>query len=102
MEVTVTRFTLIDQSGQSLGGSISWSQKAPGKLTATLFAGATHPFSGKELWSAYRYRRDGEGQRQLEKALISTALRMGYAVSAFARTEFSPRAPHLPLPLELS
>lgn len=102
MTVTVCRATLLDKFNRKHHASVSWEKTSPRKLRARITAGFSHPNPGAELWSAGRYRRDGEGQRQLEKSLAASALKMNLTPKEFIRTKFSARGIDLPSPFELA
>lgn len=98
MTVTVARASFISSSGCRYRGSVSWEKSSPGTLRACIFADPSASRPGPAAWSAYRTRRDSEGQRQLESAMAKAARSLSLAPEDFVRTDFSAREPSLPSP----
>lgn len=76
----------------SFGGSI-FLEANSGRMRACVFRINPDGTCGLDFWRAYRTRRDGEGQRQLECAMensVSSGL-PGFKKISFSRTAFSLR-----------
>lgn len=92
MDVVTTCFSFRDPSGSELLGRVFFGKHPGSGMRAYL----CRPTAAAPAWQARRSRRDGEGQRQLEMALVAAAARMGCAPLVFSRTGFSLRGSHSP------
>jgi hypothetical protein len=93
VDITLYNALFGDKTHPSLAGSISFNKKTPTRMTACLWKTDAGNNPGGQVWKAYRSRKDGEGQRQLEEAMNLAAYAMGVEKIKSFSTIFSPRHP---------